>query len=105
MFETLFLLFYLKVPRTVSSAISLGLSLDSFTPLFFFSSFSSSSSSLRGMESRRNLSTISGVYVSKGLIHQVVLVPKQFWFQRVGQKKSRKRRNSGVEHRVVLIFV
>jgi len=41
----------------------------------------SASSSVQGMESRRNLSTISGVYVSKSPIHQVVLVPKQFSFQ------------------------
>lgn len=38
MFETLFSFFYLKAPRTVSSAISLGLSLDFFPVSFFFSS-------------------------------------------------------------------
>ena len=75
MFETLFSFFYLKAPRTVSSAISLGLSLDFFPVSFFFLLFGGID------ESRRNLSTISGVYVSKSLIHQVVLVPKQFWFQ------------------------
>ena len=100
MFETLFSFFYLKAPRTVSSAISLGLSLD-FFPVSFFSPLWGN-----GREQKKLIHNIRSVRVKESHPSscsrtETILVSEGG----LGLKVKSTKQKICVESRVVLIFV